>query len=135
LDFPLANPSGVAVNPSGTIVYITNYGSATLSFFDASGNTFSSPNIAVGTNPVGVSLSMDGKFTYVVNKFDGTIAVIDNSTNTEKLPRIKVGATPMLWALLSPPLGKPYRPSFLRYRRTLPQTFPWVRPFERFEQR
>ena len=101
----MAAPSGVAVDPAGTEVYITNFSSNTLSFFDTNSNTFSSPNIGVGTNPIGVSPSVDGAFIYVVSSVDGTVSVIDNATNTEKPPRIKVGATPYALGSFVAPFG------------------------------
>ncbi|MHB9098352.1 MAG: CFI-box-CTERM domain-containing protein, partial [Syntrophales bacterium] len=104
-DFHLGAPSGVAVDPAGPEVYITNFSSNTLSFFDTNSNTFSSPNIGVGTNPIGVSPSLDGAFIYVVSSVDGTVSVIDNATNTEKPPRIKVGTAPYALGSFVTPFG------------------------------
>ena len=60
-------PDGVAVTPDGTKVYVTNYGSNTVSVIDTATNTVTA-TVTVGTNPRGVAVSPDGKKVYVANQ-------------------------------------------------------------------
>ena len=74
-------PEGVAVNPAGTKVYVTNLGSNTVSVIDAATNTITA-TVSVGSGPLGVTVSPDGTKAYVVNEYDSTVSVIDTATNT-----------------------------------------------------
>lgn len=53
------SPSGIAVNPTGTKVYVANYGSSNVSVIDTSTNTVMSI-ISVGNRPYGVAVNSDG---------------------------------------------------------------------------
>ena len=86
------NPFDISFNPSGTLAYVTNYGSGTVSLIDTATNTITN-TINVGTNPEGVSLNSQGTLAYVVNDGSGTVNVINTATNTV-INTITVGATP-----------------------------------------
>lgn len=77
-------PYGVAINPAGTRVYVTNYGPtatpSTISVIDTSNNTVIAA-IPVGIFPAGVVVSPDGSVVYVGNYGSNTISVINSSTN------------------------------------------------------
>jgi YVTN family beta-propeller protein len=79
-------PSGVAINPDGTKVYVTNYYSNTVSVIDTSTNTVTA-TVDTGDCPNGITVSPDGKKVYVANGVSypsnkGTVSVIDSTTNT-----------------------------------------------------
>jgi len=73
------NPSGVAVSPDGSRVYVANAGSGTLSVVSAASNTVSA-TIPVGANPVGVAASSNGQRIYVANSGAASVSVIDAAT-------------------------------------------------------
>jgi len=76
-------PCGVAVNPSGTKVYVTNNNSpGTVSVIDTATNTVTATINNGGIFPYGVAVSPDGKKVYVGNNGGGTVSVIDSATNT-----------------------------------------------------
>ncbi len=76
-----SDPYGVAVNPLGTPVYVSNYGSNTVSVIDTSSNTVVA-TIGVGSQPYGVAVNPSGTRVYVANSIDGTVSVIDTSSNS-----------------------------------------------------
>ena len=86
------NPHGVAVNPSGTRVYVTNFGSHTFSAIDTTTNTVIGSPVSVGGNPEGVAVNPSGTRVYVVSSSSGTVSVIDTETNTVVGSPISVGA-------------------------------------------
>jgi YVTN family beta-propeller protein len=74
--------NGVAVNPSGTKVYVPNSWSNNVSVIDTAINTVTA-TVPVGSHPNGVAFTSDGKKVYVTNAIsDGTVDVIDTATNT-----------------------------------------------------
>ena len=76
-------PYGLAVNPSGTKVYVTN------SYRDQESNGIVSviytktnkvtANVPVGNEPIGVAVT--GKNVYVTNQASNTVSVINTKTN------------------------------------------------------
>ncbi|WP_292387683.1 PKD domain-containing protein [Methanosarcina sp. UBA5] len=104
------SPYGVAVNPAGTKVYVTqlNIGSyenafpesivqkpalikktkeymatseGTVSVIDTATNTVTA-TVTVGSSPYGVAVNPDGTKVYVANLGSSTVSVIDTATNT-----------------------------------------------------
>jgi YVTN family beta-propeller protein len=74
-------PEGVAVNPAGTRVYITNSVTpGTVSVIDTATNTVIA-TIPVGNAPFGVAVNPAGTRAYVANFSSGTVSVIDTATN------------------------------------------------------
>ncbi len=66
-----SSPTGIAVSPDGTKVYVTNYDDNTTSVIDtATNNVIATVN--VGAGPMGVAVSPDGKKVYVTN-YDATL--------------------------------------------------------------
>jgi YVTN family beta-propeller protein len=110
-------PTGVAVSPDGSKVYITNTGPAdfgpsnppgsTVSVIDTATNTVVGSPITVGQSPQGVAVSPDGSHVYVAipNPSQsgigfGTVSVIDTATNTV-FPITMPGTVRLAWR--SPP--------------------------------
>jgi YVTN family beta-propeller protein len=96
-------PYGVAVNPSGTRVYVANV-SNSVTVIDTETNTVIDSPIAVGRNPHGVAVNPSGTRVYVANYGDDTISVIDTATNTVIGSPIPVEAGP--WGVAVNPSGK-----------------------------
>jgi YVTN family beta-propeller protein len=101
-------PTGVAVSPDGTRVYVTNSGDANLSVVDT-GTNAELPYPAgmrpkVGNNPAGVVVSPNGKHVYVTGSDDlgnGIVAVVDTETNQTRPPVLPVGSGPQGIAVTS----------------------------------
>ncbi|MDY0130049.1 MAG: PKD domain-containing protein [Methanosarcina vacuolata] len=72
--------SGVAVNPAGTKVYVTNSKSNTISVIDTATNKVTA-TVKVGNGPCGVAVNPAGTKVYVTNSKSNTISVIDTATN------------------------------------------------------
>jgi trimeric autotransporter adhesin len=65
------NPAGVAIDPTGKFVYVTNFGAGTVSAYSINQTTGFLTSVgaavAAGTNPNFVSIDPTGKFVYVAN--------------------------------------------------------------------
>jgi YVTN family beta-propeller protein len=88
-------PSGVAVTPDGTKVYVVNQG-GTVSVIATASNTVVA-TVTVGANPSGVAVTPDGTKVYVVNTGYGgssTVSVIATASNTVVGSPIPVGFFP-----------------------------------------
>ncbi|MFI4957132.1 MAG: beta-propeller fold lactonase family protein [Gammaproteobacteria bacterium] len=73
-------PSGIAVAPDNSVVYVTDYSNNrlwVLSTSDYLGETF----IPVGSQPAGIAVSPNGATAYVANNGDNTLSVINTATN------------------------------------------------------
>lgn len=73
-------PSGIAVNPSGTKVYVANYGSDSISIIDTATNKVIG-TVEVGSYPYGIAVTPDGKKLYVANQGSNNVSIIDTATN------------------------------------------------------
>lgn len=87
-------PYAAAVNPAGTRLYVTNYGTtgsapSTVSVIDTSANTVIAA-VPVGNAPSGVVVSPDGTRVYVSNNQSQSISVID-ATNNSVVKTISAG--------------------------------------------
>lgn len=80
------------VSPDNATVYVSNFGSNTVSVIDTATNTVTS-TIAVGELPCGLAMTPDGSSLYVANNRDGTVSVIDPSSNTVTAT-VNVGSEP-----------------------------------------
>jgi YVTN family beta-propeller protein len=69
------------VNPAGTLAYVTNEGSNTVSVINTGTNTVMA-TIPVGVTPEGVAVNPAGTLVYVANWNGRSVSVIDATTNT-----------------------------------------------------
>jgi len=86
------NPWGIVISPDGTKVYVTNYGSNTVSVLSTATNSIVA-TINVGVSPKGVTFFPDGTKVYVTNFGSNTVSVIDTATNTVTAT-VNVGGLP-----------------------------------------
>src|SRR5207248_1041543 len=90
---------GVAVNPAGTYVYVTDWAFSSrtgiVRVIDAGSNTLFK-SISVGMFPVGIGVSPSGGRVFVGNQ-DGTVSVIDSATNTAVALPVTVGGNPLVF--------------------------------------
>jgi YVTN family beta-propeller protein len=83
----VVSPLGIAVNPAGTRVYVSNHENNTMSVIDTTTNSVIA-TVGVGSYPAGVAVNPDGTRVYVANggccypTYGANISVIDTSTNT-----------------------------------------------------
>ncbi len=87
------NPYGIAVDPTGTFAYVTNFFDGTVSKIDLGTNTVAA-TIPVGSNPIGIVVSPDGSKVYAVNNSSGTVSVISAADNTS-ITAVAVGINPL----------------------------------------
>ena len=84
---------GSGCNTVTNRVYVTNYGSNTLSVIDGSTNNIIS-TINVGGAPQGVAVDLSTNRIYVTNGGSGTVSVIDGSTDNV-IATVNVGTSPI----------------------------------------
>lgn len=86
-----STPFGVAVNPAGTLVYITNAGGNSVSVISTATNTVVATISGIST-PVAIVLNASGTRAYVTQDASpGNVYVIDTSTNALVGSPIAVG--------------------------------------------
>ena len=77
---PVGNtPWGVAVNPDGTNVYVTNSADDNVSVINTTNNTVTA-TVNVGDSPWAVAVNPEGTNVYVTNYLSNNVSVI-NTTN------------------------------------------------------
>jgi YVTN family beta-propeller protein len=89
-------PIKIAINPQGTLAYVTNFADNTVSVIDVDPNslTYNQVNatIPVGINPMGVAITPDGSRVYVAEFTSRGLSVIDaDPTSGICILRIKAG--------------------------------------------
>ncbi|WP_193690976.1 YncE family protein, partial [Mycobacterium tuberculosis] len=104
------DPHGVAVNPGGN-VYVTNFGSGTVSVINPATNTVTGSPIPIGNGPSGVAVSPVTGLVFVTNFDSNTVSVIDPTTNTVTGSPITVGTAPTGVAV-NPVTGEVYVTNF-----------------------
>ena len=90
------DPLGIALNPTGTFVYVANSGTNTISIIDTATNL--TQTVTVGLNPESVALSPNGSLLYVSNKGADTVSVVDTVSKTV-IATIPVGNAPSILAV------------------------------------
>ena len=71
------NPMGIAVDPFGRFVYVSNFSSSTVSAYainPASGALTSAGTVATGSSPTGIAVDPSGRFAYVSNQNSSTVS-------------------------------------------------------------
>jgi YVTN family beta-propeller protein len=94
-------PSGVAVTPDGSYVYVTNQSDDAVVVIQTSDNSVID-TISVGDRPNGVAVTPNGSYVYVTNWWDNTVYTIRTSDNTV-IDTIAAGACP--WDVIVTPDG------------------------------
>ena len=74
-------PRGLAVNPSGTLVYVSNNGFNTVSVISTATNSVID-TITVGNAPYGIAVNSAGTRAYVAHLNSDDVYVINTATNT-----------------------------------------------------
>jgi YVTN family beta-propeller protein len=74
-----SSPSAIAFSDDGTLAFVANERTGTLSVIDAKTLTVLK-NVPVGKRPVDVAYSPVGKAAYVVTEGDGSLVVVDGAT-------------------------------------------------------
>ncbi|MFM8600055.1 MAG: hypothetical protein ACKOB8_13785, partial [Mycobacterium sp.] len=91
---PVGNgPYGVAVNPAGTRVYVTNYVSDSVTEINTATNQVIGDPIPVGVDPIGVAVDPTGTNVYVTNSTSDTVSSIN--TRTGNITSAPVGKRPI----------------------------------------
>jgi DNA-binding beta-propeller fold protein YncE len=78
----LAQPTAVAFDPTGTLLYVASFGTDRVACLDVNGNIVSRIEIGTATGPRekrgprGVAVSNDGQHLYVLNRISNTITVV-----------------------------------------------------------
>jgi YVTN family beta-propeller protein len=92
------DPRCVAVDAKGTVAFVTNAASGTVSVVSLVGSPAFNvvAEIVVGTEPRGCALTPNGKLLFVANHTSGTVSVIDTATRAV-VDTVEVGGNP--WAV------------------------------------
>jgi YVTN family beta-propeller protein len=94
----MAGPYGMAIDPYGSYVYVTNNISNTVSIISCYTNeltdTIDVENDGLGEGPLGVALSPDSSYIYVANNLSNTVSVISASNDNTVGTTVDVGAGP-----------------------------------------
>jgi YVTN family beta-propeller protein len=77
-----ANPTFLAVNPSGTKVYVANTNSSTISIITVASNTVTNTISLFGPQPRNIVFSLDGSKAFVLGN-STNVFVIDTSSETQ----------------------------------------------------
>ncbi len=90
-------PSGIAISPDGSMVYVANAGGKnnpnnTVSVINTATDLVTD-TITVGKGPWGINISPNGNKIYVANFSDNTLSIINAATNLV-VTTIQVGTTP-----------------------------------------
>ena len=83
-------PTGIAVNPDSTFIYVTNQADNTVSVIPNSFPNFGGPAyppfptiaLPAGSGPYAVAFTPNGAQAYVVNQTNSTVSVINTATST-----------------------------------------------------
>ncbi|EFD61050.1 PE-PGRS family protein [Mycobacterium tuberculosis EAS054] len=95
----------------GGNVYVTNFGSGTVSVINPATNTVTGSPITIGNGPSGVAVSPVTGLVFVTNFDSNTVSVIDPTTNTVTGSPITVGTAPTGVAV-NPVTGEVYVTNF-----------------------
>jgi YVTN family beta-propeller protein len=87
-----ASPSGLAVTPDGTSVYVTCRGANSVSVISTASNSVIA-SIGVGSSPIQLAISPNGAQVYVVNQGSNQVSVIDTASKSVT-GTINVGSHP-----------------------------------------
>jgi YVTN family beta-propeller protein len=90
----LVGPTGIAVSPDSSRVYVADEGDDSVAVIDTATNQMVGAPVRVGSVPVAVAFTPDGARAYVANRADDSLSVIDTGTNQTVDGPIDVGKGP-----------------------------------------
>jgi len=97
-------PTGLAVTPDGSLVFVSNQASNTVSVYDTAGRSIVR-TVTVGSGPTGIAISPDGAWVYVANKVGNSVSVFNTATGAAAVGSpLAVGTAPL--AIAVHPQGK-----------------------------
>jgi YVTN family beta-propeller protein len=110
-------PSGIAISPDGTTVYVVDSYYYSVHVIDTATNVFTTTVYPIGTYPFGISVAPDGSEVYVAINGGAYVSVINPATNTAEAA-VLVGNTPFSFGQFIQPAGcclgcphpKPHKP-------------------------
>jgi len=88
-----SQPTGMAISPDGSKLYVANHNSATVSILTTSPLALVN-NVSVGVSPTKVAVTPDDSKVYVTCKGSNTVSVLSGMTGSA-IGRITVGKEPM----------------------------------------
>ena len=86
------NPWGIAYDPSNGYLYVTDWGSGTVSVINGKTNTVIA-TIPVGIWPVGVAYDPSNGYIYVTNYASGTVSIISTSVSTSSTSSVSTSSS------------------------------------------
>lgn len=87
-----ALPTGIAVSPDGSRVFVSNQADASVSLYDEGTDTVKTQ--VVGASPTGLAHSPDGAHVLVAYRDAGSVGILDSTTGVQ-VAAVSVGATPV----------------------------------------
>jgi DNA-binding beta-propeller fold protein YncE len=78
-------PEGIAIDPTGKYLYVTNFADNTISSFSVnaqSGALTLIGTVGTGNGPIGVQVDPSGQFVYVANQTDGSVSLFTTNAGT-----------------------------------------------------
>ena len=95
----VCSPNGIAINPAGTFIYVSNLTDDTVAVISTATNSVVA-SVPVGVSPLGISIDSNGTYAYVNNSQSETVSIIDLSVNVVT-GTISVGTQPTYSAITS----------------------------------
>lgn len=90
-----ALPYGVAINPNGEYLFVTDQFLGLVYVYAIADNTLVTTVTIPSSNLTGIAITPDGQFAYVVNQSGNTVSIIDIATLSLLDPVIPVGTGPI----------------------------------------
>lgn len=88
---PFISPVGIGYNPNNNYMYVSDFGSNTVSVIDCSTNLIVGSPIVVGSSPREIAYNSSNNCIYVTNQSSSSVSVIDCNSNTVLVSSIPVG--------------------------------------------
>lgn len=85
-------PTGIAIKPDGSRVFVSNQGGNSVSMYDTGTDTVTTQPVGLG--PTGIAATPDGSRVLVANRASATVSFVDASSGAQ-LQTLSVGAAPI----------------------------------------
>jgi|GEM_PF-2533577 YVTN family beta-propeller protein len=99
-------PMAIAINPKGTLAYITNYASNFISVVKIKTNQLEPVPLMAGNGPTSIALTPNGKYAYICNQGDGDVIIIDTASKLIVGDPIELGSGTYPGCIVIAPDGK-----------------------------